>query len=315
MGVCGVAWAAALLAFLPAQAAVPARVPVLIDTDIGSDIDDAFALALAVASPELDLRGVTTVGGDAEARAGIVCRFLGAVGRREVPVAWGRDPQPAGAVKEQARYRPRGRASRPVKEPASEFLYQRLKAEPGKLTIIALGPLTNLARLLKEHPDCKPWIKRIIVMGGAVRVGYEGKPPAVAEWNLKTDVQAARAVFASGVTLVVAPLDATVTVKLEKPLRRRLFAARTPLTVQVQALYQLWGKETPTLFDPVAVALCFTEQFCTMTDLRLEVDDRGFTRVGKGRPNARVATAIRADEFLRWYVERVAGPSASPARP
>src|SRR5947209_2534835 len=73
------------------------KVPILLDTDIGSDIDDAFALALALASPELDLQGVTTVGSDAEDRAWIVCRFLTAVGRPDVPVAWGRDPQPKNA--------------------------------------------------------------------------------------------------------------------------------------------------------------------------------------------------------------------------
>jgi hypothetical protein len=115
---------------------------------------------------------------------------------------------------------------------------------------------------------------------------------------------------------VVAPLDATGTLKLEEPLRRRLFAACTPLTFQVQALSQLWDKPTPVLFDPVAVALVFTEQFCTMADLHLTVDDQGLTRVGKAKANARVATAIKGDDFLKWYVERVAkGEAVLPKEP
>jgi purine nucleosidase len=314
-----------VVALLPAmgRCAEPAsdRVPILLDTDIGGDVDDAFALALALASPEVDLVGATTVGEGAEDRAWMVCRFLTAAGRREVPVAWGRDKQPASSIEGQIQYRRHpavifNRTARPVKESAVDLLYAKLKAQPGKITLVAIGPLTNVARLLADHPDCKPWIKRIVLMGGSVRVGYEGKAPPEAEWNIKSDVTAARAVFASGVPLVVAPLDATTTLKLEEPLRRKLFAACTPLTFQVQALYQLWDKPTPTLFDPAAVALAFTEKFWTMEDLRLEVDDKGLTHVGKGKANARVATAVKRDEFLKWYVERVsAGKSALPKAP
>ncbi len=305
---------------LAAEPSARAKIPILLDTDFGSDVDDAFALALALQSPELDLRGVTTVSSNAEDRAWMVCRLLTAVGRRDIPVAWGRNPQPTDAISQiQYRRHPAvifNRTAKPVKESAVEFLYARLKAEPGQLTLVAIGPLTNVARLLREHPDCKPWIKRLVIMGGSVRVGYKGKPPIDAEWNIKQDVPAAKAVFTSGIPLVVAPLDATTMLKLEEPLRRRLFTACTPLTFQIQALYQLWGKPTPTLFDPVAVALSFSEQFCTMQDLRLEVDDKGFTRITKGKPSARVATAIDGDKFLKWYVERVrAGRAVLPKPP
>jgi hypothetical protein len=143
-------------------------------------------------------------------------------------------------------------------------------------------------------------------MGGSVRIGYDGKKTPEAEWNIKSDVSAAKTVFASGVPLVVAPLDATGTVRLEEPLRRKLFDACTPLTFQLQALYQLWDKPTPVLYDPVAVALALGERHFTLEDLHLEVSDNGMTRVGRGKPNARVATAVDRDEFLSWYVERVA---------
>jgi inosine-uridine nucleoside N-ribohydrolase len=303
-----------------AEPAKPAKIPVLLDTDIGSDIDDAFALALALASPEIDLQGVTTVSRNAEDRAWMVCRFLTAVGRRDIPVAWGRDPQPDNELAGQLQYRRHpavifNRTAKPVKESAVEFLHARLKARPGELTILAVGALTNVARLLKEHPECRPWIKRIILMGGAVRVGYNGKPPVEPEWNIKSDIPAAQVVFTSGVPLVVAPLDATTLVKLEEPLRKTFFAACTPLTFQIQALYQLWDQPTPTLFDPVAAALCFTEKFCTMEELCLEVDAKGMTRIGTGKPNARVATAIRGEEFLKWYVERVSAGTAVLPKP
>ena len=285
-------------------------IPLLLDTDIGTDVDDAFALALILASPELDLRGVTTVGSEPLTRAQIVCRFLAAVGQNNIPVAAGASPQPAEEIEKQGRYvksnrNRRPRMPQPVKESAVEFLYQRLKERRGEWTLLTIGPLTNIARLLREHPDCKPWIRRIVLMAGSVRVGYKGKAPPETEWNIRCDIPAAQAVFASGIPLVVAPLDATTMLKLEEGPRRRLFEARTPMTEQVRMLYELWGEQTPTLYDPVAVALCFEERFCTMEDLRLEVDAKGQTRITKGEANARVATAIRGEDFLKWYVNRV----------
>jgi inosine-uridine nucleoside N-ribohydrolase len=322
-----------LAAFAPAAGAAP-PVPVVIDTDVGGDIDDAFALALAVASPELQLVGVTTVGAGGrdpfvryvtpdrdEDRAWLVCRFLTQVGIKSVPVAAGADPQPKLPLDGEIQYRRHpaavyNRTLQPVKESAVELMARLANEHAGELMVIALGPLTNVARLLKEHPDAAKQLKRIVVMGGSVAVGYGGKPKPEPEWNLKTDAPAARAVFAAGVPLTVVPLDATATVALGREQRERLFSARTPLTYQVQNLYELWDKETPTLFDPVAVAAAFDERFLTMKDLLLGVDDSGMTLVRDGKPNARVATATRAAEFVDWYVQRVRSVGKeSPPRP
>lgn len=111
--------------------------------------------------------------------------------------------------------------------------------------------------------------------------------------------------FTPGVPLVVAPVDATM-VRLEEPLRARIFESGTALGRELKTLYTLWGKTTPVLFDPVALTLSFRESFCTLEDLRLEVDSEGVTREIGGRPNARVALSIRKGEFLRWYVDRLA---------
>jgi inosine-uridine nucleoside N-ribohydrolase len=287
------------------------RIPILLDTDIGDEVDDAFALALVLTSPEFDLRGVTTVAGPANARATLACRLLDAVGRSGVPVAAGastRTPKNEGLLQ----YGLRASPKRPVRENAVEFLYQQLKADPGNVTIVAVGPLTNVAALLEQHPDAKPWIKQIVLMGGAIRVGYEGKPPAGPEWNIKGDVAAARTVFSSGVPLVVAPLDAAVSVKLDAERRAKIFAADSLLCKHLQGLYELWGKETPTLYDPVAAALLVDESFCKIEALRLEIADDGATRVVEGKPNARVATSIRSEAFLAWFEQRVMGLPLAP---
>lgn len=308
-----------LLAVIYVQAGEP--VPVILDTDIGSDVDDAFALALALASPELELRGVTTVGKQTVDRAWMVCRFLTHSQTKPVPVAYGRGQQPDYDIDWQIQYRRHpgviyNRTSRPLKESAVEFLYQQLKSDPGDITIIAVGPLTNIARLIEQHPDCKPWIKQIILMGGSIRIGYDNKPQAEPEWNIKSDVKAAQTVFQSDIPLVVAPLDATSMLALNESQRAKIFSANTPLTHQLQALYAMWDKPTPVLYDPVAVTLAFEEDFCKFQRLDISVNDRGMTTVGKGKPNARVATGIDKEAFLNWYVERIASyGSPSPPKP
>jgi len=299
------------------------RIPLLIDTDIGADIDDAFALALAIASPEVELVGVTTVGkGEKrdpyvrhlskdrdEDRAWLVCRFLTQVGLKDIPVAAGADPQPKSEIDWQIQYRRHpaaiyNRTLTPTKESAVELMTRLTKEREG-LTIIALGPLTNVARFIKEQPESAKRVKQFVVMGGSIGVGYDGKPKPEPEWNIKSDIPAAKTVFQSGLPLTIVPLDATATVKLDKDQRDRLFSARTPLTYQVQNLYELWDKETPILFDPVALVAAFNDRFLTLGHATLSVNDDGMTTVSKGLPNARFATKSNADEFVKWYVERV----------
>ena len=294
--------ASVLLAAAPAPKRLPSRgEPVLLDTNIGATVDAAFALALVLASPELELRGVTTVGGQAEDRAWMACRFLTGVGRHDVPVAFGREPQPKADLGWQIQYRRHpavvwGRTAKPIKESAVELLRRELKAEPSGTTLVACGPLTNVARLLARHPDAKPRIRRIVLSDA------DGQ-------NVRGDPEAARGVLASGVPLVVAH-DATAAVKLDAKRLDELFAACSPLTYQVQALHQLSQEPAPALHAAVAVATAFDGRFCTVKPQRLGVDDRGRLRVETGKPNARVVTAIRRDVFLDWFVKRIASCQA-----
>ncbi|MCI0360213.1 MAG: nucleoside hydrolase, partial [Planctomycetaceae bacterium] len=298
------------------------RVPLLIDTDLGSFLDDAFALALVVASPEVELRGVTTSGGDAETRAWMSCRLLSAVDRRDVPVAWGRPPQAEGKVEAQYQYRYHpavlyGRMAKPVQDDACELMYRELKARPGEITLLVLGPQTNVARLLEKHPDARPWIKRIVVMGGALKVGQHGRPPVEPEWNIASDAAAAKTVLASGVPLAYVPLDLTHRHVLAPEQRDRLFAAQTMLTQQLQLLYQLAHEAEPALHDAVAAAVAMQLEGKQLEGkqledkelplTRLEFSDEGLMTQQEGKPNAHVALRLADDKFADWLVERLAG--------
>lgn len=315
------------LALLASPSVAADKIPVLIDTDIGSDVDDAFALALAVASPEIDLVGVTSVGHAPDDRAWLVCRFLTQVtGKKKPeelpPVAVGEAPPEKNEIDWQIQYRRHpaaifNRTLKPGKEPAHELMAKLAKQHDGKLVVVCLGPLTNTARFIKEHPDEAKKVNRFVIMGGSVAIGYDGKPKPEPEWNIKCDIPSAKAVFASGLPLTVIPLDATGTTKVEKAAREKLWAARTMLTLQIQNLYELWDKETPVLFDPVAVAAVFNEKHLTFKEMQLQVSDTGLTRVLDGKPTMRVATAIKADDFVTWYVDRVHsfGTETLPEKP
>lgn len=304
--------AAALIGILllSSRGVAQERIPVWIDTDIGSDVDDAFALALALVSPEIEIVGISTCGVQADDRAWMVCRLLSHGGIKPLPIAIGKGPQPDYPIDWQIQYRRHpavifNRTHRPAKESAVELLAKHLKEQPGKITVVALGPLTNIARLLKEQPDAARAMKRLVLMGGAVNVGYSGKAPAEAEWNIKSDAAAAKEVFQSSLPITVLPLDATATLELDRKARERIFGTYSLLNMQVQSLYQLWDKETPILFDPAAIAAVFDGSFFTFKDLHLDVTDKGMTVEGKGKSNAHVAVAVDREKFIGWFVERM----------
>jgi inosine-uridine nucleoside N-ribohydrolase len=298
------------------------RFPILLDTDIGSYVDDAFALGLALADPRVELVGVTTVGESAEDRAWIVCRFLTHLRRQDVPVAFGRGEQPKGPLDWQIQYRRHpavvwDRTTKPGKQSAVELMYEKLKARPGEITIVAIGPLTNVAQLLKDHPEAKSLVKRIVFLGGSLEVGYDGKPPAVAEWNVRQDLAAVRTVFESGVPLLVVPLDATTGMDISESQRQKLFAAGTPLASQLANLLELCEQERATLFDPAAVAVATDEAWGTRNSLQITIADDGRTIVRDGKPNVDVVTRLDRVGLLEHCFERIAahGTPAWPAEP
>ncbi len=294
---------------LPAHA--QDKSPILLDTDLGSDIDDAFALGLILQSPELEVRGVTTCCSGAADRAWMVCRFLTAVEQGQTPVAYGRGDQPGRKIEGQIQYRRHpavifNRTSRPVKESAVEFLYQQLKADKGKVTIVTLGPLTNIAQLLEQHPDCKPWIKQIVISGG-VPLFAEDKGP---DLNLRLDPQAAQAVFTSGVPVIYIPAKWATDLNLQKSAQDELFQACTPLTFQIQALHQLGGRATPLLADPLVAGILCKNGFLQVKKASLQVQENGQLQETPGKSSGQLMTALDEEKFLAWSLRRLASGKA-----
>jgi inosine-uridine nucleoside N-ribohydrolase len=281
--------------------------PVILDTDIGTYIDDAFALALIMSSPELELLGVTTVSGDTAARARLAAKFLWEAGGewRQVPVVAG-VPGPAQPI-EQTRWADGFVSPQILEESAVDFLRGQFNRFPGGITLIAIGELTNVAALLKADPVMAKKIDRIVLMGGAIARGYEPGSKPDREWNIKSNPTAARAVFESGIPILMAPLDVTAMLQLDAAMRSRIFNQDTPVTNSLAALYHLWNRETSTLFDPMAVALAINPSLCQTKKLAIEVDRQGFTRVVGDQPaNATVGMETDPARFFEFYLSRVA---------
>jgi inosine-uridine nucleoside N-ribohydrolase len=269
----------------------------------------------------LEIVGITTCGSDASTRALMVCRMLTATERATIPVAAGANPQPDRPIEGQFQYRNHpdvifNRTKKPEKSDAVEFMYQQLKARPNEITLVTLGPLTNVARLIEKHPEAKGWIKQFVVMGGSLKVGYDGKPPAIAELNIKSDVQAAQAVFAAGIPLVVVPIDATVELKTGRTKLEKLLSAGNLVSNQVRTLWELADRPDMTFFDPLAIAVIDAPKpFADFEDHRFEVTDTGMLRSIPGDSNARVAVAPHADKFFEHLNERFTDPKAKRAPP
>src|SRR5688572_7255395 len=173
--------------------------PVIFDTDIGTDIDDAYALVALIRRPELELLGVTTVSGDAVARARLAAKLLSVAGGR-----WSSVPVHAG-ISTATQYMKQvewadGFASPSLHDDGGvEFMRAQINARPGEITLIAVGELTNIAALLDSQPGIGRKVRAISLMGGSIYRGYAPGSKPEPEWNIKSNAAAARTVFTSGV--------------------------------------------------------------------------------------------------------------------
>jgi inosine-uridine nucleoside N-ribohydrolase len=297
---------------------------ILLDCDPGHD--DAIALLLALASPELELLGVTTVAGNQtlEKTTANAIRLLEFVGRTDIPVAAGADRP---LVREQyvASYvhgetgldgpdLPAAKGE-PLHRHAVDFLADEIRAVDGAVTLVPTGPLTNVALLLALHPDARP--ERIVLMGGAIA---EGNVTPAAEFNIWADPEAAARVFAAGIDTTMVGLDVTHKALFTPAYAQRLNGRVGELVAALLEFYGHFHKEVydfdgSPIHDAVAVAYVIRDDLLRTEHLNTEIDVeselcRGRTVVDVWRrsgrePNSHVGVDIDADAFLELLVERL----------
>jgi len=308
----------ALILSLACGWAAKRPIPILFDTDIGGDIDDALALALALQSPELDVRGVTTVSDDTQQRTRLAWKELGLFGRQDIPLATGAseslfhpgDTRPLGQYKALTAADAAPQAALRLR--AASFLADTLMGSPDKLTLVPVGPLTNIALALKLEPAIKQKIERIVLMGGA----FELLRP---EYNIVRDAAAAQIVFQSGVPVTAVGLDVTLECRLEGRDLERLRSAPAPSARFLWELIELWRNRNPAqypiLHDPLAVAVTMMPELIETHRGHVSVEyqsplTEGITMFRPARPSAPgdtlVAHKVDVRRFLDLFIERVA---------
>lgn len=333
----------------PGAAQPRSREPVLLDTDfqLSSPSDDALALLLALQSPELDVVGITTVAGnETVARAtSDVLRVLEILGRADIPVyrGAGRPLAHVAGAWEKASYGrwhadgeapppPPGGFARKKAEPgtAAEFLARAVKARPRELTIVAIGPLTNLALAMRRDPGFSAGVKRLVVMGGAIAALPDGAGNQTpnAEFNFWVDPEAARLVLRSAMAVQLSPLNACRKTNLTRPWYERIVSSDTPVTRLVRDVlgpqFEADPERRVSMYDEVAIGSLIDPTLVKTRELYVDVDvhpgiDYGVSVGGEERwPGAEGARRIAVQYDLDWprfadlLVERLTAPP--PAR-
>jgi inosine-uridine nucleoside N-ribohydrolase len=296
-------------------------IPILLDCDPGHD--DAVALLLALGSPELELRGVTTVAGNQtlEKCTANALRVLEHVGREDVPVAAGaerplvREAHVAANVHGETGLDgpdlPPARG-KPVDQHAVDFLAERI--EPG-VVLVPTGPLTNVALLLARYPEQRP--DRIVLMGGAIA---EGNVTPAAEFNIWADPEAAERVFSSGIEITMVGLDVTHKALFRERHAERLEGRAGTMVRELLAFYnrfhaEVYGFDGSPIHDALAVACVFKPELVETKHRGVKVDtgpelSRGRTYVDLWRragwePNSHVGVDVDAEGFAELLVERI----------
>jgi len=302
--------------------------PIIIDCDPGHD--DAIALLLALASPEVELIGVTTVAGNqtVDKTTSNALRVLELAGRPDIPVYRGADRPLIRPLQVAAHVHGESGLDGPdLPEPtvreqgldAVDYLAREIRERGGKVTLVPTGPLTNVGLLLALHPDARP--ERIVLMGGAIG---EGNRTPAAEFNIWADPEAAQRVFVEGLDTTMVGLDVTHRALIEDEHTERMRGAGAvgKVVAELMDFYARFHKvrypelDGSPMHDPVCVAHVIDPTLMRVVDACVEVDCSGGPSWGRtnvdsrnrehfGEPNAKVGVDIDGDRFAELIVERI----------
>lgn len=303
---------------------------ILFDTDPG--IDDACAILLALASPELSLEGLSVVHGNCslEQATTNALSVLELAHASHIPVAMGCDlplVQPSLLAPETHGQTGLGYAklpeprTQPTVQNGIDFLIEKIMSAPGEITLVAIAPLTNVALAIRQEPRIVSALKELIIMGGAIRA--EGNTTALAEFNTYVDPHAAHIVYHAGIPTTLVPLDVTYQCILTPDDVKRLRKIDSPITRFVEDSTRFYMEfhdefqsiEGCVINDPLALALTFAPELCTYREMPVDVDISGGISMGKTigdfynyqkKPaNMSVALGVKARDFIELFLERM----------
>lgn len=303
---------------------------IIFDTDPG--IDDSLALLLALASPEIVVDGISIVHGNCSANQAVsnALSVLELAQAAHIPVYKGCElplVRPSLLAPETHGDRGLGYAelaepkTKPQVQRGSDFLIERIMSKPGEITIVAIGPLTNVALAIRQEPRIVAAVKEVFIMGGAIR--HEGNATPVGEFNTYADPHAAHIVFHSGMPITLTPLDVTYQCVLMKQDVARLLKIESPITrfiADATRYYMEFHDEYQSIDgcvinDPLTLAMTFMPELCDYQDLYVDVDLSGgvstgstfadFYRMTRKPANMKVALGVRQRDFFELFLARM----------
>jgi inosine-uridine nucleoside N-ribohydrolase len=294
----------------------PEKIPVILDTDIGTDIDDTWALALLLKSPELDVKLVVGDHGKNLYRARLLAKFLQTAGRSDVPVGIGADVnvQGDGAQAEWVKdYNLNAYPGR-VHADGVRAMIDVIMRSKYPVTLIAIGPVPNLAAALKIEPRIAEKA-RFVGMDGSVRLGYGGNPKICAEYNVRADAKSCQQAFTAAWPMTITPLDTCGLVELKGDNYRNVVNSSDIIAKTVIENYRIWSQantnwrrlfetKSTTLFDTVAVYLAIEQKLVTMEELGIRVTDDGFTRIDPAAKKVQVAVSWKDQTAFEEFLAR-----------
>lgn len=272
--------------------------PIILDTDIGTDVDDVIALGAILRSPELDLRAVTTVYIDTVLRARMVQAVLAIAGRPEIPIGAGigaplmnRDQLYWAGFEGAGVIEPSGESTDPAAaihagpgpfKHGVDLLIEQVMDHPGELTVLAIGPLTNVAAALIREPRLAGAVKRLVIMGGLVQRRMDQLRMRYVEHNIRCDPEAAQIVFQSGAPITLVPLDVTTQSRIRRTdLARVAQSDKLGALVadQVERYISGYQRDWTNPHDALAVAAIVHPELLQMRPMSIQVETQGqFTR-------------------------------------
>ncbi len=291
---------------------------IIFDCDLGGDIDDAFAMALIMTSPEFEVLGFVMDHGNTPKRGQVACRMLYECGLEHIPVVLGRHtPTLVGEETElQGESHQMAWASgfdkvKPIKQNATDFIIENLRKYPDEVILFTVGPVPNMRDVIEKDPEVLKLAKKVVSMFGSFRMGYATGSKPVPEWNVRGDIGSAKMFVNSGADLLLVGLDVTTFVKLNEEWRTRLLYRNSPLTDALCALYTLWRFEgyaypNTTQFDGVAVGAVLWPELFTTEKMYVTVDDAGYTKIDPCKePNCEIAVTIDSEAFINRMMTRL----------
>lgn len=295
------------------------KIPVILDTDIGTDIDDSWALAMLLRSPELDTRLITTCTNNTVERAKIVAKMLEIEGRTDIPIGIGvkKDDDTVTTSPWVSDY-DLSKYPGTVHKDGVDALIDVVMSSDEPITIISIGPLTNISEALSRKPEIASKA-RIVGMQGSVYKGYDGSDTPHSEYNVVHDTAASKKVFTASWDMVITPLDTCGIVRLEGEKYQKVTACTDPLTKCVIEQYRVWPHGEPDvrssiLFDTVAVYLAFADDLLKMKKVGITITDDGITAPDdKGKPVSCAVEWKDLSGFEDFLVRRLVETSKSGA--